>query len=63
MYIRIYGLRNTWLDNCLKSPVSKDPSTINMLNRPKHCSKLNDSTFTIFIDHCAGNSVRKNLSE
>ena len=33
MYFRNYGLRNTWLDNCLKGPVSEDLSIDNMLNR------------------------------
>ena len=27
----------TWSDKCLKSPVSEDPSTSNMVNVPKHC--------------------------
>ena len=27
----------TWLDKCLKSPVSDDPSTSNMVNVPKQC--------------------------
>ena len=27
----------TWLDKCLKSPVSEDPSPSNMKNVPKHC--------------------------
>ena len=27
MYFRNYQLRKTWLDKCLKSPVSEDPST------------------------------------
>ena len=26
-----------WLDKCLKSPVSEDPLTSNMVNRSKHC--------------------------
>ena len=37
MYFRNYGLRKTWLDNCVESPVSEDPSTNNMINEPKHC--------------------------
>ena len=49
-------LRKTWLDKCLKSPVSEDPSTGNKLNGLKHYSKLNDSTFTVFIDPFEGNS-------
>ena len=27
----------TWSDKCLKSPVSEDLSTSNMMNVPKHC--------------------------
>ena len=50
MYLSTYILRKTWLDKCLRSLVSEDSSTSNMINTPKHCSKLDDSTFTIFID-------------
>ena len=50
-----FRLRKTWLDKYLKNPVSEDFSTSNMVNGLKYCSKLNDSTFTIFIDTCAGN--------
>ena len=49
MYFWTYGLRKTWLDKCLKSPVWEDPSTSNMENGPNHCWNLNDSTFIIFI--------------
>ena len=56
MYFLTSGLRKTWLDKYLKSPVSEDPSTGNKLNELKHCSKLNDSTFNVFIDPCEGNS-------
>ena len=55
-------LRKMWLDKCLKSSVSEDPSTRNMANGPKHCWNLNSSTFVIFIDHCERNSVVKSLS-
>ena len=48
--------RKTWLGKFLKSQVSEDPLTGNMVNRLKQCSKLNDSTFTIFIDPCEGKS-------
>ena len=51
----MYDLRNTWLDKCLKCPVSADPSTSNMVNKPKHYFSQKDSTFTIFIDHSEGN--------
>ena len=36
MYFRTYELQKTWLDKCLKSPVSEDPLTSNMVNGPKH---------------------------
>ena len=52
-----------WLDKCLKSPVVEAPSTSNMVNEPKHRAKLNDSTFTIFIDPSEGSSGWKTLSE
>ena len=35
-----YGLPKTWLDQCVKTPVSEYPSKINMGNVPKHCSNL-----------------------
>ena len=47
-----YGLQKLSLDKCLKSPVSEDPLTSKMEIGPKLCPKLNDSTFTIFIDPC-----------
>ena len=52
-----------WLDKCLKSPLSEDPSTSDMVNGPKHCWNLNDSTFTIFIDHFESNSGWKDPCE
>ena len=30
------------LDKCLKSPLSEDPSTSNMVDGPKHWRKLDD---------------------
>ena len=56
------GLRKTCLDKRLKSPIEEDPSTSNMVNRPKHYWNLNDRSVTIFIYHCEGNSVGKTLS-
>ena len=44
MFFRNYGLPKTWLDQCLKSPVSEDPSKSNMVNAPKHCSNLKDTS-------------------
>ena len=54
MYFRNYGLQNTWLDICLKSPVSQDPFSGNMVNGPKHSCNLNESTVPIFMDHFEG---------
>ena len=56
-----YALRNTWLDKRLKSAVSKDPSTSDMVNGRKDCWNLNDSNFIILIDPCEGNPVWKSL--
>ena len=44
MYFRNYGLPKTWLHQCLKSPVSEDPTKRNMVNAPKHCSNLKDTS-------------------
>ena len=59
MHLLKYGVPKTWLDLCVKSPVSKDPSKSNMVNAPKHCSNLNDSPFTMFINNWAGNCLTK----
>ena len=37
MYLRIYRLRKTCLDKCLRSSFSEDPLTGDILNKPKHC--------------------------
>ena len=37
MYFRYYKLQNKWLEKCLKSPISEDPLTGNMVNDPEHC--------------------------
>ena len=54
MYFRNYGLRKTWLNNCLKSRVWEEHSTSNMINGLKLCENLNDITFTIHFDHWEG---------
>ena len=51
----------TWSDKCLKSPVSEDPLTSNMVNVPKHCWNLHNTTFIRLIDHCQVNWVGKSL--
>ena len=63
MYFWNYRLRKRWIDKSLKSPVKEDPSTGHMVNRPKHCWNLKDTTFTIFIDPCECSSGLKSLSE
>ena len=61
MHFGYYGLPKTWLDQFLKSPVSENPSKSNKVNAPKHCSNMNDSPFTIFIDHWSVNCHTKSL--
>ena len=61
MYFRNYGLQKTWLDQCLKSPVSEDPTKSNMVNAPKRCSNLRDTSFTIFINHWEVTCLTKSL--
>ena len=61
MYLGNYGLRKRWLEKCLKSPLTDEPSTSNMVNGSKYFWILDDGIFPIFIDHCEHNSVGKNL--
>ena len=61
MYFRNYGLRKKRLGKYLKSLVSDDASTSNMVKEPIHCFILDDSTFTIFINDCESNWVGKGL--
>ena len=61
MYFRNYGLPKTWLDQCVKSPVSEHPSKSNMLNAPKHCSNLKDTPFKKFLHHWELNCTTKSL--
>ena len=61
MYFRNYGLPKTWLDQCVKSPVSEDPLKSNMVNAPKHCLNFKDSPFTIFISNWEDNCFTKSL--
>ena len=57
MYFRKYQFPKTWLDKWLKSRVSEDPETDKAANILRHCCNLNDSTFTIFINHWEGRSI------
>ena len=50
-----------WLDKYLKSRASEDPERDNKENESQNFSNLNDSTFTIFINHCEGSCIRKSL--
>ena len=50
-----------WSDKSLKTPVSPNPSTSNMVNVPKHCWNLYHSTFIPLIDHSQVNWVGKSL--
>ena len=54
-------LDKSWLDKSLKSPVSEDPSTSNMVNGPKHYFSQNGSAITIFIYLSEGKRVGKSL--
>ena len=55
MYFRNYKPRKTLLNKSYKRPLSRDPSTSNMLSGAKHCRNLNGTNFTIFIDYCESN--------
>ena len=55
MYFANYRLPKMWLDKCIGIPVPEDPSTSNLVNDPKHCCYLHDSTFIRFINQCADN--------
>ena len=48
MYCRNYRLPKTWLDHSLKSAISEHPSSVNMLNGPKHLRNLNEGIFIRF---------------
>ena len=61
MYFWSYGLRKTWLDKCVKSSLSEDPSTTNIVKGSKHCSMLKDSTFSILLSMW-GQFMSKKLS-
>ena len=63
MYSRTYGQRKTWLYKCLKSALSENSRTSNMVNWPKHCSKHSGSTFTVFFDAFEHNYGYKSLSD
>ena len=61
MYYGNYRLQKTGLLKCIKSPVLEHPSTVNMLNSPKHYSNLHDSSFNLLRDHSGKKLVEKRL--
>ena len=61
MSFQNYGLPKTWLDQCLKSPVSEYPSKSSRVNAPKHCFNLKKGPFTILIDHWEVNCPTKSV--
>ena len=44
MYFPNHGLPEICLEQCLKSTVSENPTKSNMVNAPKHCSNLKDTS-------------------
>ena len=58
-FSEITGSENRAKNKPLKSPLSEEPLLTNILKVTKHCWNLNGTTFTIFIDHCEGNWLRK----
>ena len=62
MYFSNYGLRKTCLDKCLKTPISENPSTNDMVSGPKHSLNQNGSTFARFGDPCKDNLIGKSVS-
>ena len=61
MYFQNYGPRKTVLCQCLKSIFSRDASKSKIVNAPKHCWNVKDSSFTKFIDHCERNCLTNTL--
>ena len=62
MYFWTYGLPKTCLDKGIKSPVSEDSLTSNMVNRVKNSWNVNGDTVPVYIDYYEGNWGGKNLS-
>ena len=62
MYFRYYWLGKGNQINAKKVLFQRTFQTSNMVNVPKHCWYLHQSTFIRFIDHCQGNWVGKSLS-
>ena len=61
MCFQTYGLQKTWLDKCLRSPASEEPSRSNMVNGSKHCLKLNDRRCIFELTHSEKTWLDKRL--
>ena len=61
LYFRSYWLQNMWLDKCLKSPISEDSSTSNMVNRPKHFKSPRQNLYHIYWSARRKFSLKKSL--
>ena len=59
MYFRNYRPLKTCLDKCLKGPVWDEPSTCDMVNRPKHWFNIIHSAFITLSYHCEGKGVKE----
>ena len=59
MYFQKYGVRSTWLEKYLKSLVSEENSTKNIVNQPKHWWNLHRNSFTLIKNYCTENWVEK----
>ena len=62
MSFRNCKLRNTCLCKCLKSHLSVNPRTVNMLKHPKHYCNMRDSSLINFVEYPGEISVAKTLS-
>ena len=51
--------RKTWLNKCVKSRVPEESLTDNIAMLSKDCWNLNESAFTISINHCRSSYVGK----
>ena len=62
MYFQNLTIPKMWLDIFLNSALSKHPSTVNMLKRPKHLWNLNESILIVFFHYSKENWFGKSLS-
>ena len=62
MYFLDHEQQKTLLDNCLKSRVSEQALTANMLTGPKYCWNTGSSIFIMFFYHSVKDGAEKFLS-